>query len=102
MQIFRIGYIKQIVISLIFSLVFIMAAQVASMPDVFAQDKELAPEVQLDLLVNSATKSMKAGRWDDAVQSFEKAMKLGVSLPGEFHFLYGKSLYKTGSYEYAL
>ncbi len=102
MQIFRIEYIKQIVISSIFSLAFIMSAQVASMPDVFAQDKELAPEVQLDLLVNSATKSMKAGRWDDAVQSFEKAMKLGVSLPGEFHFLYGKSLYKTGSYEYAL
>ena len=102
MQTIRTGYIMQIIISSIFSLALIVTAQVASMPDMFAQDKELAPEVQLDLLVNSATKSMKAGRWEDAVQSFEKAMKLGVSLPGEFHYLYGKSLYKTGSYEYAL
>ena len=98
----QIGYIRQIVISSIFSLVLTVTALVAGMPDVSANDKELAPEVQLDLLVNSATKSMKAGRWEDAVQSFEKAMKLGVSLPGEFHFLYGKALYKTGSYEYAL
>ncbi len=102
MQTIRTGYIRQIVISSIFSLALIVTALVAGMPDVFAQDKELAPEVQLDLFVNSATKSMKAGRWEDAVQSFEKAMKLGVSLPGEFHYLYGKSLYKTGSYEYAL
>jgi len=102
MQTIRTGYIRQIVISSIFSLVLMMTAHVAGMPAVFAQDKELAPEVQLDLLVNSATKSMKAGRWEDAVQSFEKAMKLGVSLPGEFHFLYGKALYKTRSYEYAL
>ena len=102
MQTIRIGYIRQVVISSVFSLVLMMTAHVAGMPAVFAQDKELAPEVQLDLLVNSATKSMKAGRWEDAVQSFEKAMKLGVSLPGEFHFLYGKALYKTGSYAYAL
>ena len=102
MQTIRTGYIRQIAISSIFSLALIVTVLVASMPDVFAQDKELAPEVQLDLLVNSATKNMKAGRWEDAVQSFEKAMKLGVSLPGEFHYLYGKSLYKTGSYEYAL
>ena len=102
MQTIQIGYIRQVVISSIFSLVLMMTAHVAGMPVVFAKDKELAPEVQLDLLVNSATKSMKAGRWEDAVQSFEKAMKLGVSLPGDFHFLYGKALYKTGSYEYAL
>ena len=98
----QIGYIRQIVISSIFSLVLMVTALVANTSGVFANDKELAPEVQLDLLVNSATKSMKAGRWEDAVQSFENAMKLGVSLPGEFHFLYGKALYKTGSYEYAL
>jgi formylglycine-generating enzyme required for sulfatase activity len=79
-----------------------MTAHVAGTPAVFAQDKELAPEVQLDLLVNSATKSMKAGRWEDAVQSFEKAMELGVNLPGEFYFLYGKALFKTGIYEYSL
>lgn len=102
MQPIRIGYIRQLLISSIFSLALIMTVQVASMQTVFAKEKELSPEVQLDLLVNSATKSMKAGRWEDAVQGFEKAMKLGVSLPGDFHFLYGKALYKTGSYEYAL
>ncbi|MBC8548452.1 MAG: tetratricopeptide repeat protein, partial [Candidatus Brocadiales bacterium] len=102
MQPIRIGYIRQILISSIFSLALIVTAMVASIPDVFAQDKEMAPEVQLDLLVNSATKSMKAGRWEDAVQSLERVMKLGLSLPGEFHYLYGKSLYKTGSYEYSL
>ena len=102
MQTIRIGYIRQLLISSIFSLALIMTVQVASMQTVFAKEKELSPEVQLDLLVNSATKSMKAGRWEDAVQGFEKAMKLGVSLPGDFHFLYGKALYKTGSYEYAL
>jgi sulfatase modifying factor 1 len=102
MQIIRIIYIRQVVISTIFSLAIMMTVHVAGMPVVFAKDKELSPEVQLDLLINSATKSMKAGRWEDAVQSFEKAMKRGVSLPGDFHFLYGKSLYKTGSYEYAL
>ena len=102
MQPIRIGYIRQILISSIFSLALIVTAMVASMSNVFAQDKEMAPEVQLDLLVNSATKSMKAGRWEDAVQSLERVMKLGLSLPGEFHYLYGKSLYKTGSYEYAL
>ncbi|MGR3293072.1 MAG: SUMF1/EgtB/PvdO family nonheme iron enzyme [Candidatus Scalindua sp.] len=102
MQAIRIGYIRQIAISSIFSLALIMTVHVASMPVAFAKDKELSPEVQLDLLVNSATKSMNAGRWEDAVQSFEKAMKLGVNLPGDFHFLYGKVLYKTGSYEYSL
>jgi formylglycine-generating enzyme required for sulfatase activity len=102
MQTIRIGYIRQVVISSVFSLVLMMTAHVAGMPVVFAKDKDLSLEVQLDLLVNSATKSMKAGRWEDAVQSFEKAMKLGVSLPGDFHFLYGKALFKTGSYEYSL
>ena len=102
MQTIRIGYIRQIVISSIFSLALMMTVHVASMPVVFAKDKDLSPEVQLDLLVNSAKKDIEAERWKDAVQSFEKAMTLGVSLPGDFHFLYGKALYKTGSYEYAL
>jgi sulfatase modifying factor 1 len=102
MQAIRIEYIRQVVISSIFSLALMMTAHVASMPAVFAKDKDLSPEVQLDLLVNSATKDIEAERWEDAVQSFEKAMRLGVSLPGDFHFLYGKALYKTGSYEYAL
>ncbi len=98
----RIGYIRQIVISSIFTLVLVIMAHVAGMPVVFAKDKDLSPEIQLDLLINSATKDIEAERWEDAVQSFEKAMKLGVNLPGEFHFLYGKALYKAGSYEYAL
>ncbi len=63
MQSIRTGYIRQIIISSIFSLALIVTVLAAGMPDVFAQDKDLAPEVQLDLLVNSATKSMKAGRW---------------------------------------
>ncbi len=63
MQAIRIKYIRQMIISTIFSLALIVTAQAAIIPDLFAQDKELAPEVQLDLLVNSATKSMKAGRW---------------------------------------
>ncbi len=51
MQTIRIGYIRQVVISSVFSLVLMMTAHVAGMSAVFAQDKELAPEVQLDLLV---------------------------------------------------
>ena len=66
---------------------------IAGMPVVFAQDKDLAPEVQLDLLVNSATKSMKAGRWEDAVQSFEKAMKLGVSSCPEIFISFTANLF---------
>ncbi|MFQ5688455.1 MAG: formylglycine-generating enzyme family protein, partial [Candidatus Scalindua sp.] len=32
----------------------------------------------------------------------EKALKLGVKLPGEFHFHYGKALFKTGDYDESL
>ena len=102
MQTIRIGYIRQVVISSIFSLVLMMTAHVAGMPAVFAKVKYLSPEIQADILINSATKDLEAERWEDAVQSFEKAMKLGVDLPVEFHLLYGKALLKTGSYEYSL
>jgi len=102
MQTIRTGYMRKVVIGSIFSLVLIIAAQVVSMPNVFAKDKDMPAEIQLDLLVNSATKNMEAERWEDAVEDFEKAMELGVSLPGDFHFLYGKSLYNTGRYEYSL
>ncbi len=102
MQATRTGYIRQVVISSVFSLALMITAQVVGVPVVLAKDKDLSPEIQLDLLVNSATKDVKAERWEDAVQSFEKAMKLGIELPEEFLFLYGKALYKTGSYEYAL
>ncbi|MBT5304775.1 MAG: formylglycine-generating enzyme family protein [Candidatus Scalindua sp.] len=102
MQAIRIKYIRQVVICSIFTLALIMTAQVASVPVVFAKEKDLPPEIQLDLLINSATKDIEAERWEDAVQNFEKAMNLGLNLPGEFHFLYGKALFKTESYGYSL
>jgi len=79
-----------------------MTTHVAGMPVVFAKDKGLSPEIQLDLLINSAKSDMNAERWKDAVKSFEKAMNLEINLPGEFHFLYGKVLLETGNYDDAL
>jgi len=102
MQTIRIGYIRQVVISSIFSLALITTAHVTGMPVVFAKDKDLSPEIQLDLLINSAKSDMNVERWEDAVKSFEKAMNLGISLPGEFHFLYGKVLLKRGNYDDSL
>ncbi len=102
MQTIRAGYIRKVVIISFFSLALMLTAHVASVPVVFAKDKDLSPEIQSDLLINSATKDMEAERWEDAVQSFEKAMNLGINLPGEIHFLYGKALLKTGNYDYSL
>ena len=102
MQTIRIGYISQVVRSSIFSLALIMTTHVAGMPVVFAKDKGLSPEIQLDLLINSAKSDMNAERWKDAVKSFEKAMNLEINLPGEFHFLYGKVLLETGNYDDSL
>ena len=79
-----------------------MMAYFAGTQAVFAKDKDQPPEVQVDILIKSAKKDLEDERWVDAVESFKKAMKLGVNLPGEFHFLYGKALFKTGSYEYSL
>jgi formylglycine-generating enzyme required for sulfatase activity len=45
---------------------------------------------------------MEAERWEDAINSFEDAVNLGIKLPGEFHFLYGKVLLKTGDYNDSL
>jgi len=97
----RNGNIKHAALSSIISLV-LMTAYFTGIPTVFAKDKELSSEVQVDILMKTAKMDLEAERWIDAVESFEKAMKLGVSLPGEFHFLYGKALFKTGSYERAL
>jgi formylglycine-generating enzyme required for sulfatase activity len=102
MQTIRTGYISQVVRSSIFSLALIMTAHVAGMPVVFAKDKDLSPEIQLDLLINSAKSDMNAERWEDAVKSFEKAKNLEINLPGEFHFLYGKVLLETGNYDDSL
>jgi hypothetical protein len=72
------------------------------MPVVFAEDKELSPTMQVDILINSAKDDMEAERWEDAINSFEDAVNLGIKLPGEFHFLYGKVLLKTGDYNDSL
>ncbi len=83
-------------------LLVLMTAYYTGIPTVFAKDKELSSEVQVDLFIKAAKMDLEAERWIDAVESLEKATKFGVKLPGEFHFLYGKSLFKTGSYEHAL
>ncbi len=102
MQTIRIGYIRQAALGSIILLALIMMTHCASVPDVFANDKDLSPEIQVDILMKSAKKDIDAERWKEAVESFEEAIKLGVSLPREFHFLYGKVLFKTGSYESSL
>ena len=98
----QIGYIRQAVISSIFSVTLMMAVHVSVMSVVFAQEKELPPEIQVDILISAAKKDILAGKWKDAVQGLEKALKLGVKLPGEFHFHYGKALFKTGKYDESL
>jgi formylglycine-generating enzyme required for sulfatase activity len=79
-----------------------MAVHAAVMPVVSAQEKELPPEIQVDILIGAAEKDILAGKWKDAVRGLEKALKLGVKLPGEFHFHYGKAFFKTGDYDAAL
>ncbi|MCP4258125.1 MAG: formylglycine-generating enzyme family protein, partial [Planctomycetes bacterium] len=69
---------------------------------VFAQEKELPPDIQVDILKKKKKKDILAGKWKDAVQGLEKALKLGVELPGEFHFHYGKALFKIGNYDDSL
>ncbi len=83
----RIEYIRQAVISSIFSVALMMAVHAAVMPVVSAQEKELPPEIQVDILISAAEKDILAGKWKDAVRGLEKALKLGVKLPGEFHFI---------------
>jgi len=95
-------YITHAVLSTIISLVLMMIVHFAGVPSVFAKDRELSSEVQVDILMKAAKIDLEAERWIGAVESFEKAMDLGVSLPEEFHFLYGKVLLETGSYERAL
>ena len=98
----QIGCIRQTIISSILFVTLIMAVHVAVMPIVFAQEKELPPEIQVDILISAAKKDILAGKWKDAVQVLEDALKLGVKLPGEFHFHYGKALFKTGNYDESL
>ena len=102
-QIIRIGYILQAALSSILSLVLMMMIiHFASIPTVFAEDKSVSAEVQVDILIKSAKSDLEVERWIDAVERFEKAMQLGINLPGEFHFLYGKALLKSGNYEHSL
>jgi formylglycine-generating enzyme required for sulfatase activity len=102
MHTIQIGFIRQAVISSIFSVALMMAVHVAVMSVVSAQEEELPTEIQVDILINAAKKDNQAGRWKDAVRSLEKALRLGVKLPGEFHFHYGKALFKTGNYDDSL
>ncbi len=103
MQTIRIGFFSQVaLISGITLLVLITLALFVNISGLFAEDKGLPPEVQVDIFMKSAQKDIKAERWKDAVESFEKAIEQGVNLPGEFHFLYGKALFKTESYENSL
>ncbi len=102
MQKIRTGFIRQAALSSIISLVLVIMAHFAGITSVFAIDKDLSSEVQVDMIMKTAKKDLEAERWVAAVEGFEKAMKLGVNLPGEFHFQYGKALFKTGSYEYSL
>jgi len=103
MQTIRNGYITQATSSSIISLILMMMmAHFAGIPTVFAKGNGLSSEIQVDILMKAAKMDLEDERWIDAVESLEKAMKLGVNLPGEFHFLYGKALFKTGSYEHSL
>ncbi len=104
MQTILTGHIRQVVISCFFLLVVLLMITIcgAGMPVVFAQDKEISPDLQADILFNSAKNDMEAERWEDAIKSFEKTMDLGINLPGAFHFLYGKALLKTGKYDDSL
>ncbi len=102
MQTIGIKHIRQVVISSIFLFALIITTRGAGISAVFAQDKELSPDIQADLLINSAKSDMVVEKWEDAEKSFEKAMDLGINLPGEFHFLYGKVLLKTGNYDGSL
>ncbi len=78
-------YITHAVLSAIISLVF-MTAYYTGIPTVFAKDKELSSEVQVDIFMKAAKMDLEAERWIDAVESLEKATKSGVKLPGEFLF----------------
>ena len=102
MYTFQIKKVRQAVINSIFSVALMMAVHAAVMPVVFAQEEELPTEIQVDILINAAKKDIQAGRWKDALQGLEKTLKLGVKLPGEFHFHYGKALFKMGNYDDSL
>ena len=102
MQTILIGYISHFVISRVFSIMLTMAVCFACMPTVFAKDKDLPPEIQMDILINTAKNDMEEERWKEAVQGFEKVIKLGVNPPGVFHFYYGKALLETDNIDSSL
>ncbi len=102
MKSIRIWYIRQVVTSCFCLLALMITAYGAVIPTVSAQDKVLSPDIKADMLINSAKNNMESERWEDAVKCFEKTMDLGINLPGEFHFLYGKALLKTGNHDDSL
>lgn len=98
----QIKYVRQAVLSSIISLLLMMIVCFNGNQTLFAKDKSLPPEVKVDIFMKSAIKDIEAERWQDAVENFEDALGLGVSLPVELHFFYGKALFKIGSYEHSL
>ena len=102
MKIIATKHIRQAAIIYIFFLSLVVMTHGAGMPVVFAEDKQLSPDIQVDVLINSAKDDMETERWDEAIISFRKAIDLGIKLPGEFHFLYGKALLKIDNYDDSL
>lgn len=78
--------IDQVVISCIFILALMTMTYVTGMTAVNAKDKENSPGIQADALINSAKNDIEAGKWKDVVENFDKAVDLGINLPGEFIF----------------
>jgi len=53
---------------------------------VFAKDEELSSEVQVDMLMKAATMDLEAQRWVGAVESLEKAAKIGCQTSRRISF----------------
>ena len=66
-----------------------------------AQD-DLPPEVQVDLLIIEAKTFMEADNWSAARRSMEKMADLGIPLPDDYHYQYGKILFEAGEYSRSL
>ncbi len=103
MQIVRMGHIRQTALRCILLVIsVILVAQFSDIPTIFSEEHGLSIEIQVDILMKAANKDMEAKRWKEAAMRLEKVRELGVNLPEEFHFLYGKALFETGNYELSL
>ncbi len=93
--------IQTVIICLLFAILLI-AANTVIMHTVYAQDDGLPLEIQAAMIMGSAKQNTVAEKWDDAARDFEKLMNLGVELPDESYFHYGKVLFKAGKYDKSL